>query len=316
MSPQHGNSVPARSLALERTEMKSAIAALVVFSASVLPVKAQQPSTVGTLLVAHGGGPVWDARLDTVARQVNTGGPVAVSLLMGSGAATRRFQDAVAQLVKDGAQEIVIVPVFVSSHSGHIDQVRYLAGLRDSLDEQMMHHLHMAGITRPTIKVPMHVTAALDDAPQLARILADRARALSTTSREQALFLIGHGPNSSEDNASWMRNLRAVADTVRRLTGFRDVKVGLIRDDAPAAVRAEAIRGIRETIQLQHDVTQKSVVVVPILISSGSVATAKIPADLANLPITYNAVPLLPHAEMARWIEARVTQALGRVASK
>jgi sirohydrochlorin ferrochelatase len=267
------------------------------------------PSQVGTLLVAHGGGPMWDANIEGLAKEVHTGGPVAYSLLMGPGAETHRFQDAVAQLIAKGAKQVVVVPVFVSSHSGHIDQVRYLAGERDSLDMEMMHHLHMSGITRPTSPIPMHVTPALDNAPQLARVLADHAKALTKTPSSQALFLIGHGPNSAEDNAAWMINLRQVADSIRRMTGFRDVKIGLVRDDAPAEVRAEAVKEIRETIELQHDVTGKPVIVVPILVSSGSVSRTKIPEDLAKLPVIYDATPLLPHAAMAKWVESRVSDA-------
>jgi sirohydrochlorin cobaltochelatase len=284
------------------------LALAAALAAGAAPASAQRPaSEVGTLIVAHGGGPEWDAKVDTIASQVRTGGPVAVSLLMGSGAPTRRFQDAVAKLASQGAREIVVVPMLVSSHSGHVEQIRYLAGATDSLDAQMMHHLHMAGIERPAARVPMRLAPALDDAPQLARVLADRAAALATAPREQALFLVGHGPNGAEENAAWMKNLRRVADTVRARTGFRDVKVGLVRDDAPAPVRAEAVRSIRETIALQHALTGEPVVVVPILISSGSVSRSKLPNDLAGLPIVYKAVPLLPHPEMARWVESRVS---------
>ena len=292
--------------------MRASLLALAAATAVAAPAAAQHPANaVGTLVVAHGGGPAWDANVDSVAAMVRTGGPVAVSFLMGPGAATRRFQDAVAKLAAQGAREIVIVPMFVSSHSGHIDQVRYLAGQKDALDETMMHHLHMAGIARPTSAPPMRVAPALDDAPELARVLADRARAAAADPTTQALMLVGHGPNGAEDNAAWMANLRPVADSVRAWVGFRDVKVGLVRDDAPAPVRAEAVRGIRETIALQQALTGKDVVVVPILVSSGTVSRSKLPTDLAGLPITYRATPLLPHPAMARWIESRVRGAVG-----
>ena len=35
----------------------------------------------------------------------------------------------------------------------------------------------------------------------------------------------------------------------------------------------------------------------------------RIPADLAGLPVIYGGEPLLPHASMSRWIEARVRAA-------
>jgi sirohydrochlorin ferrochelatase len=228
---------------------------------------------------------------------------------MGPGAATHRFQDAVADLVARGAKQIVVVPVLVSSHSGHIQQIRYLASETDTLDSEMMMHLHMSGITRPTQQVPLHVTAALDNSPQMARVLVGHAKRLATDPAHQAVFLVGHGPNDAEDNALWMQNLRQVADSVRTWGGFDDVKVGLIRDDAPAEVRAEAVKEIREMIQLQNRVTGKPVVVVPILVSSGTVSGTKVPADLHDLPIVYNAVPLLPNPMIARWVEARVRNA-------
>src|SRR5688500_15335972 len=76
---------------------------------------------VGTIIIAHGGGPAWDAQVTQVAGMVNTGGPVEVSFLMGPGAATARFQDAARKLVSAGATQIVVVPMLVSSHSGHYE---------------------------------------------------------------------------------------------------------------------------------------------------------------------------------------------------
>ncbi|MGH7549595.1 MAG: sirohydrochlorin chelatase [Gemmatimonadota bacterium] len=265
---------------------------------------AQQP--LGTLVVAHGANPEWNAPVEEVVRQADTGGPVEVAFLMGPAAAERRFQDAVRELAEAGAGMIVVVPLFVSSHSGHYEQMRWLVGETDSLSEVMREHLHHAGIERPDLAVPLVLAPALDDAPELARVLADRARALTASPGEHALFLVGHGPNSAEDHAAWMENLRPVADTVREETGFADVEIGLVRDDAPDAVRAEAVREIRETIELQHRATGRDVVVVPILISSGRVNTEKIPADLEGLPIIYDGAPLLPHPAITRWIESSV----------
>ncbi|HWC05896.1 MAG TPA: CbiX/SirB N-terminal domain-containing protein [Gemmatimonadota bacterium] len=262
--------------------------------------------TVGTLVVAHGANPAWNAPVLETARQADTEGPVEVAFLMGPAAAERRFQDAVRALVEAGADRVVVVPLFVSSHSGHYEQMRWLAGETDSLSPIMREHLQHAGIERPGGAVPLELAPALDDSPELARVLAERALALAGDPGERSLFLVGHGPNSAEDHAAWMKNLREVAGRVRRESGFADVKVGLVRDDAPEAVREEAVRGIRETIQLMHLASGREVVVVPILISSGRVSAEKIPADLAGLPIVYDGTPILPHPAIARWIESRV----------
>ena len=266
---------------------------------------------VGTLIVAHGGGPAWDAQVEAVAKQARLDGPVGVSFLMGPGARANRFQDVVRRLEQQGAREIVVVPMLVSSHSGHYEQIRYLVGQRDSLDTLMTHHLHMSGTARPAGSVPLELTPAMDDAREIAQVLAERARALAKAPAKQALFLIGHGPNSAEDYAAWMSNLRRVADTVRARAGFRSVLVDLVRDDAPEEVRVEAVRRARELIQLQHDLTGQPVVVVPVMVAEGKISREKLPRDLAGLPIVYSGEALLPHPGMARWIEARVRGTFG-----
>jgi len=94
---------------------------------------------------------------------------------------------------------------------------------------------------------------------------------------------------------------------VKARTGFRSVTVELVRDDAPPPVRAEAAR-VRVLITLQHELTRKPVVVVPVLVASGQISRQKLPRDLEGLPIVYSCEALLPHAGMARWVEARVEQ--------
>ncbi len=266
----------------------------------------------GTLLIAHGGDSLWNAGVLQVARDVRTGGPVEVSFLMGAGARTAAFQDPVARLEAAGASEIVVVPLLVSSHSGHYEQIRYLVGETDELSETMRHHLHMSGIERSASTVKLRLTRALDDSPELAQVLADRARALASqvgdAPSSRALLIVGHGPNSAEDYAAWMQSLRTVSDSVRAWTGFRDVRVELVRDDAPAAVRAEAVKRTRELIALQHAATQRDVLVVPVLVSKGAVSRDKVPADIAGTPSVYLDAPLLPHAAIARWVERRVAQ--------
>jgi sirohydrochlorin cobaltochelatase len=282
-----------------------AAAALLALPSAALAQK------VGTIVVAHGGDSIWNAHVREVAAQVKTGGPVEVSFLMGAGAKAARFQDAVARLDAQGVSQIVVVPMLVSSFSGHYDQVRWLGGEEVQLNETMHHHLHMAGIDRAASRTPMRVTKAMDASAEVAQVLADRALAMTKTPREQALLIVGHGPNSAEDYAAWMENLRPIADSVKKLTGFRDVRVDLVRDDAPAPVRAEAVRRVRELIELQHLVTGKDVIVVPVLVSKGSVSRSKVPNDIRGTPSLYVGEPLLPHPAMARWIESRVREAAG-----
>lgn len=299
--------IPPRSL---RVILAAALAAT-----SLLPSRTTAQS-IGTIVVAHGGDSLWNTTVRQSVAGARTGGPVEVSFLMGPEAATARFQDAVARLEKAGVSQIVVVPLLVSSFSGHYDQIRYLAGDSVTLDNEMMHHLHMAGIEKPNAKVPVRMARALDNSPEVARILADRALAMTRTPKEVALFIVGHGPNSAEDYAAWMENLRPVADSVQAIAGFRDVRVDLVRDDAPAPVRAEAVRRVRELIDLQAKATGREVIVVPVLISKGSVSRDKVPNDIQGTRSTYVGEPLAPHPTLARWVERRVRETAQRVADR
>lgn len=275
-------------------------------------VAAAQGGRVGTLILAHGGDRGWNDQVRTIARLVQTGGPVEVSFLMGPEAPAHRFQDAARRLADGGASSIVVVPLLVSSHSGHYEQIRWLAGETEELEEMMHHHLHMAGIERAEVRVPIRVARAIDDSPDVARVLAERARAMEPETAGRALYLLGHGPNDDAAYAQWMRNLRPVADSVRAATGFAQVGVGLVRDDAPADVRAAAVAQVRAEIQAQHAATGQPVVVVPVLISRGNVSEVKFRRDLEGLPVVYNGEPLLPHPGLARWIESRVRENAAR----
>lgn len=266
-------------------------------------------------MVAHGGSSEWNAEVERLTA-AETGGPIEVAFLMGPAAEQHRFQDAAARLVARGAERIVVLPLLVSSHSGHYEQIRWLAGLTETLDETMQHHLHMAGITRPTTRVPMTVAPGLDDAPELAAVLVDRARALAVNEPAQALFLVGHGPNGAEDYAAWMGNLRVVLDSVRARTAFADVRLELVRDDAPPAVRAEAVLRMRELIGLQQVVTGgQPVVVVPILMSRGRVSRETFVKDLDGLRVVYSGDPLLPHPALMGYVQRRVRDAVAAAVS-
>lgn len=287
------------------------LAAMAMGSATVLGAQAPMANSsarVGTVVIAHGGDSLWNARVHEIAEGAQTGGPVEVSFLMGPAAKTSRFQDAVARLERAGVSEIVVVPVLVSSHSGHYEQIRYLAGEDITLGETMQHHLHMAGIERPTPRVPLRLAKALDDSKEMARVLADRALALTDTPEQRALLIVGHGPNSAEDYAEWMRNLRQVSDSVKAWTKFRDVRIELVRDDAPAPVRAEAVLRVRELIDLQAQLTGQDVIVVPVLVSAGSVSRDKVPNDIKGTKSVYVGEPLLPHGAMSEWIVRRVRE--------
>ena len=261
----------------------------------------------GLLLVAHGANPEWNARVrQTLAQVVWTPGPVGAAFLMGAEADTAGWGPAVARLVREGAKEIVVVPLMVSSHGSHYRQIRYYAGELDSLPPELAGHDH-GEHTEPA--VPMRVTPALDASPELAAALAARWAELDERDRSRPLLLVAHGPNSPEDAERWIADITAVSEGLRKATG-RELHVALLRDDAPAPVRAAAVQAMRDSVLAMAARARDSVVAMPVMISSGSITRTKIPRDLADLPLRYRAEPLAPLAALARWIERSASLAL------
>jgi len=286
--------------------MSSPLAAALLFActfATVRDLGAQSAAKTGILLVAHGGGPDWNQQILDVASAVRADGPVRVSFLMGSAAAERPFQREIAALRAAGASRVKVVPIFMSSHSEHMDQLRYLVGSSDSLAATMRHHLNMAGIERPANTTGISLLSALDSSPELADALAARARDLASDRGGRALLLLGHGPNESEDYARWMAALRPVAERVRTQTGYRVVAVELVRDDASPPVRAEAVRRVREIVAWLNQATHQPVVVVPALVATGAISRITLRADLDGLPVIYSGDAVLPNSGLARWVE-------------
>jgi sirohydrochlorin cobaltochelatase len=290
---------PVEGIILEITMRKTVIRPLLASLAAlalVMPARAQ----TGLLIVAHGAGPSWNGPVRAVVQQVRwTQGLVATAFLMGPEADSSGWGSGVAALRRGGAKQIVVVPLLVSSHGGHYREILYYAGAVSEPPPDLGGHQHPAA-NPPDL--PMRVTPALDAAPELGAALLERWRSLDSANRRRPLLLVAHGPNSDEEAALWIKNLEVAAARLREAGGV-PVTVGLLRDDAPAPVRAAAVADLRNQIRRLAEAAHDSVAVLPVLISSGEIDQVRIPDDLAGLPIRYAALPLAPLAPLALWIE-------------
>ena len=249
--------------------------------------------------MAHGAGRAWNDGVKDVVAQVKwTAGPVATAFLMGPEADSGGWDSALVKLIRQDARRIVVVPLLISSHGGHYRDILRSAGALIETAGDTARHGH--GAQRPA--VPTVVTGALDDAPELGQALAERWRQLGAADRRRPVVLVAHGPTSDEEAALWLRNLEAAGDSIRR-DGQVPVAAGLLRDDAPPAVRAAAIQDIHRAIARLAMEASDSVTVLPVLISTGHIDQVAIPTDLVGLPIRYTALPLAPLPALARWIE-------------
>jgi sirohydrochlorin ferrochelatase len=273
----------------------------------------------GVLLLAHGGRADWNAAVTALAQKVDSRAPTEVAF----GMATRAtIQTGIDRLVQRGVKEIVAVPLFVSSHSTVIDATEYLLGARTEAPPALkifarMNHGPAASTpghaehgaadppaedgTRPVQSpVPIRMTAALNQHPIVADILASRAKSISRDPAREVAIIVAHGPVSDAENALWLADMKVLAEKVGQAIPFRRVDYLTVRDDAPPPLRAQATADFRQAVARATDEGAR-VLIVPLLMSFGGIE-AGIRTRLEGLDYAMAAQGLVPDDRIATWV--------------
>jgi hypothetical protein len=276
---------------------------------------------VGILILAHGGDKNWNAEVEKAADSLRKTHPVEVAFGMAS---KRTIQPAVDALVKSGVEEIVAVPLFISSHSSVITSTEFLLGARAEAPKALaafakMNHGHSgdahAGhamnddasfdpLTPVESKVPIRMTPALNAHPLVAEILLSRALEISKKAENEVVILVAHGPVSDEENQLWLNDMAKLADGIRAKSKFARIDYLTVRDDAPKDIRDQATAELRTVVQKAID-EKRSVLIVPLLLSYGGIEKG-IQKRLDGLDYTMSNHAILPDERLVEWIRGSV----------
>jgi sirohydrochlorin ferrochelatase len=276
---------------------------LTLFS-SFAPGWAAEEKT-GVLVIAHGSDELsWNQVVQQVVADVKLSQPITVGFLEFT---TPNIQMAVTQLEKQGVNRIIAVPLFVSTYSNHIEEIKYILGLRDALPQPeavVGGHDAVVEPAEPLQQVKCHskifLTPALDDQPIVAAILAERLKTISRHPEREIAVLVGHGADSAVGTAKWQTQFASLADQVKKTLKLKDASYGF------AAMGQPTIRNAVSAATAKGDV-----LLIPVMLSEGFFTERKIPHDLEGLQYRYpqpGKRALLPHQEMARLIELRVNE--------
>mgnify|MGYP000894753617 CR=1 FL=1 len=264
----------------------------------------------GLLLLAHGShsagghgqhdGQVspWNANVEALAAGLNSGRPTEVAFGM---ADPRSIQAALDRLAGRGVDEVVTVPLFVSSHSPIIGNFRYILGLQGHLAPTTA----LKRLDRAETGARIAFTGAMDAHPLITDILIDRAREIGTDPATTTVVLIAHGPNDEGENRRWLTDMEAHAQALAVRGGYRQVVALTHRNDAPAAVKDAARIRFREVVA--DGGRDGMVIVLPLLLSAGGIER-EVEGDLDGLDYRFGR-PLMPHPNIRRWVEAQFTAA-------
>jgi len=136
---------------------------IMIISLIIPAVAAENKEKYGILVIAHGSpGEDWCAPVRDAVAEVDIPYPVELGFL--EFVPNETINDAVERLDDAGITKIIAVPLFVSSHSSHIQEIEYVLGLRDTLP-MTSEHVVVEGVEMKRSIVPMGARYTISRVP-------------------------------------------------------------------------------------------------------------------------------------------------------
>jgi len=271
-----------------------------VLALSLLPVHSQaEDSETAVLIMAHGGTSQWDSTVKKAVKKADIPYPHRIFFGMGDMPHEQReLQDAVASLESGGAHTIVVVPLLISSYSEVARQWKYLLGVG----------VQPGFNNVPLFPIEKHSTIQfmepLNDSVVVSEILLDRAHEISSDPAKESVIIVAHGPNDDADNARWSQTIQTIGAHIKERGGYKSVEGFTLRDDAPQAVRSQAIHELRNRIEAIDQAGNRALVV-SLLLAPGGIEH-KIELELRGLSYAFNTKTLLPDSRISEWIRSQI----------
>ncbi|WP_424766975.1 sirohydrochlorin chelatase [Paenibacillus sp. sgz302251] len=203
----------------------------------------------------------------------------------------RLIQDGIDALEQQGVTDMLVVPLFLSSGSTHVDEIGQAFGLPWVSD--------LAG-DLGTFRVAARVKYGLpiDDDPEIAELLIHNIAELTVEPATEALLLIGHGSKENVFHERWQHGLTLLGERLRKLGGYARAEYAMLLPDQAAKKLA--------AMHAEHP--EEAVIVVPLFLSQGYFTNHVIPSRLEGLNYRYNGQAMLPHSAIERWLERQMTE--------
>jgi sirohydrochlorin ferrochelatase len=248
----------------------------------------------GVLVISHGSrSGDWVRLVDEAVSQVRVpaGVPVCSSFL--EIVEGRLIQDGIDRLEAQGVTDLIVVPLFVSSGSTHIDEISYALGVipEPALETELQPFRLSAAV---------HMASPVDDDPVIAEIIYEKIRPLSVRPEREIVILVGHGSNEKGFHLRWRRGLERLAARLKELGGFDETDVAMLLPDQTK----------RKMQRWRKDKPQHDVIIAPLFLSKGYFTKQVIPSRLEGFAYRYNGEALLPSPLIARWMERQIARFL------
>ncbi|OAB36054.1 sirohydrochlorin chelatase [Paenibacillus glacialis] len=249
----------------------------------------------GVLIISHGSRePMWVELVDEAVNQLPLQDliPVAVSFL--EIVEGRLIQDGIYLLEEQGVTDIIVIPLFVSSGSTHVDEIAYALGVKENADcETELAPYH--------IQSNIHYGVPMDDDDNVAQMVWDKIRGLCVDVEREVILLVGHGSIYEGFRERWEKGISSLALKVQAISGVNAVDYALLNPNS-----------VQERTEYWQREFGYQVIVAPLFLSEGYFTRNVIPERLKGLTYRYSGQALLPHPLISQWIGKQVHVMLQR----
>ncbi|UTR11062.1 cobalamin biosynthesis protein CbiX [Evansella sp. LMS18] len=242
----------------------------------------------GVLIIAHGSkSQGWEDQIKRTVDKVQCAYPIVISYLEFS---VMTIERGIEELEEMGVTQIIIVPLFVSSGSSHIEEIKFALGISHAFSGR-------ADIQPVKLQVPVIWREPMNAHPIVLDILSDQIQELSKAPEKESLLIAAHGSKQPSLSEKWSEQLEKIKSGLERRFAFEQVEYGSLYPD-----------NLREAAE---DLLSKGgkVLVIPLVLSEGYLTKKSIPAKLDGLDYIWNGKTIVPHNLVARWIEQQIGEA-------
>lgn len=249
----------------------------------------------GVLIISHGSQEqIWVDSVDDAIAQLNLPEAMPVEAGFLELVEGRLIQDGIDRLEAQGVTDLLVVPLFVSSGSTHVDEIEYAIGAKDAPE-------------RETDLEPFHVTAKVhfgypvDNDPDIAVMVWDKVKSLSQKPEQETILLVGHGSIRDGFRQRWEAGIASLAERVREVSGVAHTDYALLNPES-----------VYDKAKYWSEERGSRVIVAPLFLSAGYFTMNVIPERLKDLNYAYSGETLLPHSLLGQWLERQIRILLDR----
>ncbi len=249
----------------------------------------------GVLIISHGSRePIWVTLVDEAVNQLPLQDPIPVAVSFLEVVEGRLIQDGIYLLEEQGVTDIIVIPLFVSSGSTHVDEIAYALGVKESADcdtDLVPYH----------IQANIHYGVPMDDDDDVAQMVWDKICGLCVDVDREVILLVGHGSIYEGFRERWEKGISSLARKVQQISGVTSVDYALLNPNS-----------VQERTEYWQREYGYKVIVAPLFLSEGYFTRKIIPERLKGLSYRYSGQTLLPHPLISQWIGRQVHVMLQR----